>query len=306
MVLKRSTRWGCLALVCGCMTVPVFGQGLSESILTLYLRALEDAGTDWILATAGIANGAAFWLFRILAGVQLSLYFAHWILKGKRGVIEFFADFSIRYFWMGILYAVMNYWGGVGGIPQEFFVATGQLLTGLDGMDPAELADQAAGTFLSIFLDPKLAMTFITGGQGVLAVVLFIVMTSYLAMVMRQSVILTKSYFFFGIGPLMLGFGALGITADLADGWVRGAVKCGLELLGLYVGVSLGSALVHQWVLGWEAIGVTEVFDQMLHLIRFAGGMAVWAAVVVTLPGAAASMADGFNMGIARMMRITR
>lgn len=306
MVLARWQRWAIVGLGLAWMAPSAFADLGSADLLASYIEGLNDAGTQWILVIAGIGQGWAFWVFRTLAILQFTFLFLHWMLRGKRNALEFLTDFAIRYFYLGLLWAVVNWWGGLGGIPQEFFGLTGQLLSGLEGIDGWEMADAGAGAILGVFLDPKLVVPFITGGAGWILITLIVVVISYLAIVMRQIQILTKSMALYATGPLFLSFGAAGLTAGLADGYIRAAVKVGLELMGLYMAVSLGAEISQRWLMAWQELSVLDVYSQLIHLIKFAFGMGVWAAVVVTLPASMASIAEGYTLGIADMMRIRR
>lgn len=306
MVLRRWHRWLLLTVVLMVIAPSAFADLETADVLNLFIDALNDAATEWTLVMAGIGRGWAFWVFRTLMLLQLSLYFLHWFIYGKGNAIESFLDFAARYFYLGLLWAVVNWWGGLGGIPQQFFGLTGQLLTGLEGVDPLETADSAVGTVFGVFLDPSLVVPFIAGGAGWVLITLIIVLASYLVIVLRQIQIMTKSLALYSTGPLFMSFGAFTLTAPLADGWIRATVKVGLEIMGLYMAVHLGAEVVHSFLEAWQALSVLDIFKQLVHLIRFAIATAVWAIVVATLPATMASIAEGYTFGMADMVRIRR
>lgn len=306
MVLTGKKRWR-LAVLAGLLSGLAFPAyaATPTDLLSLYVDALNSQSDTWVQAIASYGSGIAFWVFRTLAILHWVLYFIRWVMHGAPGgsLAKAFADFFTRYFWMVFLLGFIGFWGGYGGLPQQFFLAVAQTTTGIQGMDPLEMTDQAMGSFLAVFFDENMLVPFLTNGPALILGSMAVVMFSYVIIVSRQVQILTESMYLYSIGALFLSFGVAPFTAGLADGWIRKAVQSGLKLLGLFFSIAIGAGAAQLWTMQWEQIPIFDIYSQMVALIRFAFGMVAWTGVVVLLPSTSAEIGSNYTFGIESYVR---
>lgn len=248
-----------------------FGGGALDQITTDYLNAGQ--------AFQKYLMGPANHLFALLAVISVGWSAIMWLLK-RNDPDSFVLAMTKRMLLLGVWLAALQ--NGPVFFQQiiDSFVKLGQGASGINGLSPSAMVDRGVTLAHTIFANISqlgftdkavygLPMAFIA-----IAILLCFALAAWQLMYTLVSVALIQ-----GLGVIVLGFGGLDSTRDIAKNYFTAAISSGVRLMVLYAIVGIASKASEQWPqMLVSARDAGSYLDTLLYLLIASGtvGMFVW------------------------------
>lgn len=294
-----KTRRGCgwLLLVLVLVSVAPWASAAPTEVL---LEAMDQTAADWIEDLVGFSDGLVFDVFVTLARIQIVLFAVTYIMKNPQGdPVHFALTFGRQLFFLVVLWVGLNYWGLYGPLIHDFFIAIGYVMTDFEGFNPTEIMHQGFGVILDIYSNPRLLIPSLLTQNFLNFFSLILITFSYLSLFVVSIRILGLSYISFTTGPLFMVFAAWKRTSGIADGWMKMALKSGIEMLGFYLTMYLGREMAVIWMANFNDISIFRPDLQIRELWLLAFGFLGWAILATWVVLKMGQIADSWqpNLG---------
>lgn len=262
-----------------------------------------------------------------LAGIQFAINGLNALRKGS-DIQELVMHMvwtlvTITFFWTCIIKSptwfpyIIDSWNAMGGAgtntgsldPAAIFVMGLDIVESIRSTVLAKAGISLTDMFRSLFISFQ-----------VLFVELFILL-SFLVLAGQLALALLKGYLWFALGPVLLGFGGLKYTQDMALGTLKSGVSVGVTLLTTYAVAAMAQASVgifnsqietfelDNWMGLWNCVGVSALLAMAAwNVPKFAndfvngsisGGLGETLATGAVAAGGAAALAGGVGGMIA-------
>lgn len=180
-------------------------------------------------------NSAAFYLFVSLLGISIAWSLGLMTLK-QADIPQILVFLIPSIIVWGFQYKLMTSdWLKLG---IDGFIQIGKNSTGMTGLNPGDILWQgldlvsmmftkySAGSWLSILSNPFSAL--IMAACTIMVLIAFLVLTAQVAITSAQM------YFYLAVAPLLIAFGALKASKDIATKAISSVVSYGLRFLAIY------------------------------------------------------------------------
>jgi type IV secretion system protein TrbL len=171
-------------------------------------------------------------------------------------------------------------------------------LTGSAGLSPSAVLDQGVELFFSMFTSwEQVASLFNPVGVflRLFTAVALLVAFALIAGVLTK--VLVEAAVALGGLPFFLGFAGHGLTWGLAEGYLRYLLHLGVRIFVIYLLVGIGSNLAAIWSEALASVSAFSLFSDPRLFVAIPVTAAVWAGLVVALPGSIAGQITGpFSM----------
>jgi type IV secretion system protein TrbL len=180
-------------------------------------------------------NSAAFYLFVSLLGISIAWSLGLMALK-QADIPQILVFLIPSIVVWGFQYKLMTSdWLKLG---IDGFIQIGKNSTGMSGLNPGDILWQgldlvsmmftkySAGSWLSILSNPFSAL--IMAACTIMVLIAFLVLTAQVAITSAQM------YFYLAVAPLLIAFGALKASKDIATKAISSVVSYGLRFLAIY------------------------------------------------------------------------
>lgn len=262
---------------------PSASLGLSGRLMDKFIEVLQ--------GFEGVIRPAAMQLFGTLMTIELAVWSYKQIINGIEDVGSFALKLSWNIFIFGFFgWLMMNSHQLMSAIIQTFF-KLGQDATGLGPLDAVSMLSTGVNTALAIpkaadlgmfsFLDkPLVVLTAIIAEIMTLAA--FFVTAAQLVMAQVEAMIVISA------APIILAFGALSFTRDIATKVLSHALGTGVKVMTIYIlaGVMVKIGPEISAVLAENGAQFMSSPGQLLEIIGIAGLMVLLAFFIPTVAGA--------------------
>jgi len=260
---------------------------------------MTDGTLDAIVALFQAASAPLF--LRVYAPMRalfLTLFWIDFAWEAGLWVVADVADFWARMIRKLVLFAIL--WGLLVTAPfwlseiLEGFSFLSEELTGVPGLSPSAVLDQGLSLFFGLFtawerfaslFNPVAAFLRVFGALAVLLA--FTLIAFALLRVLVEAAIALGALAFF------LGFMGHKATWGLAEGYLRYLLNLGVRLLVLYVLVGVGTNLAAIWETALREASFATTFTDPRIFIAIPTTAAIWAGLVLLLPGSVAREITG-------------
>lgn len=199
-------------------------------------------------AEASHIKGAALSLFNYLAVIQLAVSSLMMIVSGE-SLQRFFSRTYGMLISFSIFYACIQYGGHWVPTIINGFIEIGKS-SSLDGISPGSVMMQGlsivSGMIKSLGSWRAVThpiVTFLVGSASVSIIILYALIAADLAIVIVKAYVLTT------LASLFFAFGANEMTRSMAVNFLKTVIGLGLQLMTLYLVLSIGAKLGEKWTL---------------------------------------------------------
>ena len=287
---SRGLAWvltGCVLLA---LALPSAAQPASGGFFGQILTGLQSATDQWVIYLLSHSPpGVAFAIFGLCLILQVA-YFGYRVLISAAGgtPMPLGQALARQLLILVFLASILWHWDEMGIAPMAIFTGLGQDVTGLDrGIEPDVLAATAIG-MMQIFLSPKLILFTNPAAPTpfVLFYFLFALATvgSLLAIAVRALMLTVEGHLLATLGAIPFAFSGFRYTAPLADGYIRYAVKFGIEYMLLLFFLDLGGHFAASWAAELAQLSAFQQGQIFVFILRITATAIAWALLAIRLP----------------------
>ncbi len=234
-------------------------------------------------------------LFLVLWTIDFSWSAGVWVL-GE--VADFWARLVKKLLVFALLWgllAISPYW-----LPEILggFSKLGSDLTGLPGLSPSAVLGQGVRLFFSMFTAwQQIASVFNPVGAFLRLFTAVALLVAFVLIAAALLKVLVEAALALGALPFFLGFWGHSLTWGLAEGYLRYLVHLGVRIFVLYLLIATGSGLAGIWDTALQNAPLYSFFTDPRLFLAIPATAAIWAGLVLSLPGAVAREVTGpFSM----------
>ncbi|HLE84924.1 MAG TPA: type IV secretion system protein, partial [Thermoanaerobaculia bacterium] len=253
-------------------------------------------------AIVALFQGASLPLFARVYAPMRTLFVVLWVIDFSWDAGVWLLS-EVPDFWGRILRKLLVFfliWGLLTIAPfwlwqvLDGFGDLGEELTGVAGLSPSAVLDQGVQLFFSMFTSwEQIASLFHPVGVFLrlfTAVTLLLAFTLIAAALLR---VLVEAALALGGLPFFLGFAGHSLTWGLAEGYLRYLLNLGARIFVLYLLVGVGSNLAEIWADAIRNASAFSLFSDPRLFVAIPMTAAIWAGLVLSLPGAIAREITG-------------
>lgn len=286
------------------------GKSVRKILVMLAMLILSSFGIEAKINDDGLLDGivnefhtrSSIWmpvikryaihLFWLLAGIEFS-WTAIRLVFAKPDLTDVFIELTKRILFIGFFFTLLLYsndWAEA--IIQSFrdignraSVAAG----GQGSISPSSIFD--AGLRLSFkVLSYEQFLSFSHNAQLLIASIILIIIYALIAAIL--TIALVEMYLIINAGIILMAFGALTVTNDIAKQYFMYAISVGIKLFVIQLLVGIGES----FIMSWDHDFAGEASGQITLLI---GGSVVMLAIVHRVPDLLSNMITGgsFSQG---------
>lgn len=243
--IRRPTLVGLalLALVLLVLSTGSHAANTIDSVVTNYKTAAEAFGNN--VRSVGVKL-----LFQLF-GIQLALHAIGWLLKGKEigeilGAVVY-SILSVSFFYA--LQGPLQSW-----LPTviDGFTEIGRRGSGLATLTPSTIIAQASdliGVVINQFKADGGPFAALTNFVPVLliAFITVVIYISYCVLAAQMALAMISGYFWLAFMPVLLGFGGISFTKDIAVNALKGGIAIGMKIAVVYLVAGIARSLGPVW-----------------------------------------------------------
>jgi type IV secretion system protein TrbL len=285
--MRRSSATGLVALVAVLLllTEPAFAADMIDSTITQYQTAAGSFGDK--VRSIGVR------LLFLLFGIQLAINGIKYVLKSQ-DVGEILGGVVYSVFSVGFFFALiepLHRW-----LPTviDSFTKIGQTGSGLAELSPSGIISQASD-IISVMLtkynasEGMLSILKNFFPSLILAFAAIVIFAAFCVLAWQMALAMISGYFWLAFMPVLLGFGGISFTRDIAMNALKGGIAIGMKIAVVYLVAGTAGTLAPIWGEQLNTMTVTNL--EPLWQIVFGAGLLAYLSF--QLPKLAADLMNG-------------
>lgn len=257
-------------------------SALASNVVDTAMNKYQTAAANFGEQLKSTAMNLLFTLF----GIQLSLNMYKLLIKGEIGFESVLGSLVNSFLSVGFFLLLIKSSSTYLPAIIDSFTALGVKGSGLSNLTPSLVIDQG------IDVQNVMVNSFnkATGNDGglmdsvklffpslILAILCIIIFLSFVVLAAQMALTLIQSYFWLAITPLLMGFGGLSYTKDIAITSLKGGLTIGMKLMCVYLvaGVAvqlaplMGDGMASITVSDWSPIFWNLAISAILAYLSF-------------------------------------